>query len=293
MPLLLPSDGITADNFLLVPASIKSAALTISGNMMKFYVGNQPGQTPGLLTDGFYWWEAGAMFGLLIDYWNLTGDAQYNDIVMQALQFQVGQDNNYMPVNQTKDLVGDADTLQITTFGILTQSQGNDDQLFWGFAAMEAAEQGFPNPPPSDPQWLALGQAVFNSMVPSRWDMANCGGGLRWQIYPFNAGYDYKNTISTGGLFQLSARLARFTGNTTYADWANKTYMWLKNSPAIGSQYEVWDGMAIANNCTKANELYYTYNAGTLIVGAAYMYNYVGPPPQRVNHLLLFLYILI
>jgi mannan endo-1,6-alpha-mannosidase len=141
---------------------------------------------------------------------------------------------------------------------------------------MEAAELGFPNPPPSEPQWLALGQAVFNSMVPSRWDTANCGGGLRWQIYPFNAGYDYKNTISTGGLFQLSARLARFTGNETYAHWANKTYMWLKNSPDIGPQYQVWDGMAIDVNCSNANQLYYTYNAGTLIVGAAYMYNYVS-----------------
>ena len=75
--------------------------------MMTFYSGNLPGNTPGLLPGPYYWWEAGAMFGQLIDYWNLTGDTTYNDIVSQALQFQVGVDNDYMPANQTADLVRD------------------------------------------------------------------------------------------------------------------------------------------------------------------------------------------
>lgn len=30
------------------------------------------------------------MFGSLIDYWYYTGDASYNDVVTQALLFQVG-----------------------------------------------------------------------------------------------------------------------------------------------------------------------------------------------------------
>ena len=45
------------------------------------------------------------MFGQLIHYWNLTGDSQYNDKVKQALLFQIGDDKNYMPSNQSKDLV--------------------------------------------------------------------------------------------------------------------------------------------------------------------------------------------
>ena len=44
------------------------------------------------------------MFGLLIEYWYLTGDASYNDIVTDAILFQVGA-NDFMPTNQTKDLV--------------------------------------------------------------------------------------------------------------------------------------------------------------------------------------------
>jgi hypothetical protein len=46
--------------------------------MMTYYKGNLSGQTPGLLPGpppnpqiqnaGYFWWEAGAMFGSLIDY---------------------------------------------------------------------------------------------------------------------------------------------------------------------------------------------------------------------------------
>lgn len=60
-------------------------------------------------------WEAGAMFGAMIDYWYYTGDGTYNDVTTEALLFQVGPDNNYMPPNQSKSL-------------------GNDDQAFWGIA---------------------------------------------------------------------------------------------------------------------------------------------------------------
>ena len=74
-------------------------------NMMTNYHGNETGQVPGLLPGPTYWWEAGAMFGQLIHYWNLTGDAQYNQLTSAAIQFQVGDNNDFMPVNQTKDLV--------------------------------------------------------------------------------------------------------------------------------------------------------------------------------------------
>ena len=120
------------------------------------------------------------MFNAFIDYWYYTGDDQYNAITEQALQHQIGDYNAFMPPNQTRTL-------------------GNDDQAFWGMAAMSAAERNFPNPPADQPQWLALAQAVFNSQA-VRWDPTTCGGGLRWQIFTWNKGYGYKNTISNGGL---------------------------------------------------------------------------------------------
>ena len=85
--------------------SIKDAARTAAYNMMKVYTGNLTGQIPGLLPGPYFWWEAGAMFGQLIHYWYLTGDAGYNDVVTQGIQFQVGANDDFMPQNQTADLV--------------------------------------------------------------------------------------------------------------------------------------------------------------------------------------------
>lgn len=96
--------------------------------------------------------------------------------------------------------------------------EGNDDQAFWGFACMSAAEKNYPAPS-GEYSWIQLTENLWNTQV-YRWDTSSCGGGLRWQIFPSNKGYDYKNSISNGAFFQLSARLARFTGNQTYLDWA-------------------------------------------------------------------------
>lgn len=70
--------------------------------MMAYYKGNETGQPVGLLPAPYYWWEAGAMFGQMIEYWYYTGDSTYNDVVTQGLLAQVGPDNDYMPPNQTK-----------------------------------------------------------------------------------------------------------------------------------------------------------------------------------------------
>lgn len=108
-------------------------------------------------------WYTGAMMGSLIDYWAYTGDDEYVALTKQALLFQVGDHNDYMPLNQTR-------------------TEGNDDQGFWGLSVMSAAEYNFPHPEADEPQWLALAQAVFNTQA-ARWDTEHCGGGLRWQIF--------------------------------------------------------------------------------------------------------------
>jgi mannan endo-1,6-alpha-mannosidase len=239
--------------------------------MMTYYTGNQSGiyNIPGLLAqppDGYYWWEAGAMWGSMIDYWHITGDDSYNPTITEALLFQTGPNNDYMPPNQTKSL-------------------GNDDQAFWGMAAMTAAEFNFPNPPSDKPQWLALAQAVWNTQWP-RWDMTTCGGGLKWQIFRFNPGYDYKNAISNGAFFNLGARLAKYTGNTTYADWAEKTWDWTASIGMIDGGYNVYDGSDDSINCTEMNRVQYSYNAGIWLLGAANMYNIVGALPTPYTKVL-------
>lgn len=198
------------------------------------------------------------MFGSLIDYWAFTGDDSYNNITKQGMLHQVGDDNDFMPENQTKSL-------------------GNDDQGFWAMAAMTAAEMNFTNPGDDEPQWLALTQAVFNEYV-GRWNEANdtCGGGMRWQIYTFNNGYNYKNAISNGCFFNIASRLARYTGNSTYGDWANTIFEWMQGVGFITDTWHVLDGAGNANsdNCTAINQATFSYNAGIYLHGAAAMYNY-------------------
>lgn len=113
-----------------------------------------------------------------------SGDDTYNKETIQAICWQAGTDGEFMPQNQTKD-------------------EGNDDQVFWAFAAMSAAELNFPAPQEGYPSYTAMAQAVFNLQA-GRWDPQVCGGGLRWQIYPLNSGYDYKNIPSVRS---ISARL--------------------------------------------------------------------------------------
>jgi mannan endo-1,6-alpha-mannosidase len=258
--------------------SIKSVTSTLAYDMMTYYSGNQTGQTPGLLpgpcqtTECYYWWEAGAMFGSLINYWQYTGDTSYNQVITQALQFQVGPDENYNPPNQSKNM-------------------GVDDQAFWAFSAMDAAEAGLPDVGGDAPSWLALAQAVFNFQS-SLWDDATCGGGMRWQVYSFNAGYNLKNTISNGGNFQLAARLAAYTGNQTYADWANKMWDWMAASPLFQTQNNllyIWDNTDANNNCTDVAHYVWTYNYGTMLIGAASMYKFTNgaePWGTRVQQVL-------
>ncbi|KAI1662925.1 glycoside hydrolase family 76 protein [Daldinia decipiens] len=239
-------------------SSIKSAASTIAYGLVKYYSGNNTGDVPGNLPDPYYWWEAGAMFGTLIDYAAFTGDKTYNDITFQALQHQVGDDADFMPSNQTK-------------------SEGNDDQGFWAMAAMTAAEMNFTNPDPDQPQWLALVQAVYNEYV-GRWEPDTCGGGMRWQIYTFNNGYNYKNSVSNGCFFNIAARLAKYTANETYTEWANKIFEWEQSVGFINENYNVLDGAGNASgeNCTEINGAQFTYNAGLFLYGAAAMYNHTG-----------------
>ncbi len=193
------------------------------------------------------------MFGTLVDYWFLTGDETYNAVTTQGLLHQVGDDKDFMPANQTR-------------------TEGNDDQGFWGMAAMSAAENNYPNPPSDQPQWLALAQAVFTEYT-TRWDTTTCNGGLRWQIFSFNNGFNYKNSIANGCFFNLAARLARYTGNQTYADWAEKVWDWEVGVGFISPSYQVYDGAGVDGGCTNLDRIQWTYNAGIFLHGAAVMYN--------------------
>lgn len=237
--------------------STDEALSLIADGVMNYYKGtSEKGQTVGMFTTPYYWWEAGAAWGSLLDFWFYTGNDTYNDKIKKGMLGEVGKNKDYLPSSQTA-------------------TEGNDDQGFWGITVMAAAERNFSNPKKDDPQWLYLAQAVFNTMT-TRWPekKENCGGGLRWQIYPWNSGYDYKNTVSNGCMFNLAARLARYTGNKTYEDWAEKIWDWVEDVEWVTKDYDLLDGGYIKNQCKPHDKVKWTYNYGLFMSGSAYMYNH-------------------
>ena len=225
---------------------------------MKYYTGNvtKTPDTIGVLPRPYYWWEAGAMWGAMIDYWSATGDSSYNDVTYEALVSQVSPTYDFMvPLR----------------FG----EMGNDDQAFWGFATMTAAEYDWQTPPSPVPSWLQLTINLWNTQA-RRWDLESCNGGLKWQVFSANNGYNYKNSVSNMAFFQLSARLARHTGNSTYLEWAEKSWDWSARIGLVNSRYEVFDGSDDLLNCTEIDHTRYSYTAGIAMYGAAVLYNYTN-----------------
>jgi mannan endo-1,6-alpha-mannosidase len=109
-------------SILIISGSIINAVNTVSDNAFAFYIGDQPGQIPGLLVDPYYWyltflnlslciktnlfrWECGGFMGLMIQRWSITGNDSYNKIITQAIQHQVGGSADFAPANQSFDLV--------------------------------------------------------------------------------------------------------------------------------------------------------------------------------------------
>jgi mannan endo-1,6-alpha-mannosidase len=82
--------------------SYRKAASNAAFDMMTYYNGNQSGQIPGKLEGT--WWEGGAMFMTIMEYWHWTGDSTYNDEAIQGMQWQAGN-ADYMPNNYSNYLV--------------------------------------------------------------------------------------------------------------------------------------------------------------------------------------------
>ncbi|KAK2009675.1 family 76 glycoside hydrolase [Colletotrichum eremochloae] len=242
-------------------SNIVESSRSLAKDAMTFYNGEEPGNIPGILpgppatSSGDYWWYQGASFwATYLDYWHLTGDDSYSNTIRTGMLYQAGPNNDYMPLNQTA-------------------SMGNDDQCFWGTAALAAAEYEFPIRD-GDATWVDLAKTVWNTQAsPMRHD-ETCNGGLRWQILRSNAGYDWKQTTSNACFFNMGARLARYTGNATYSEWAEKTWDWLSGVGFIDSDtWAVYDGARVETNCTDINKVQFSYNAAMLVQGAAFLYN--------------------
>lgn len=143
---------------------------------------------------------------------------------------------------------------------------------------MSAAESEFPlKPRNGTPSYIRYAQGVFDIQA-ARWDMGTCNGGLAWK-FPGegeSSGYNYKSSFANGILFQLAARLARFTEKQTYTDWANKAWDWSRSVELVTPEYRIFDGIIGASGCKETNHIQWTHNAGLFLYGSALMFNQVS-----------------
>ncbi|KAF2726318.1 glycoside hydrolase family 76 protein [Polychaeton citri CBS 116435] len=258
----------TVDFDITDSSSTKNASGTIAESIIRRYNDQPAPLIPGIFTletngnQNWPWYGSGMIWDSLINYWGQTGDDQFNDLIQQGLYFQTGEHEDFLPANQTS-------------------MEGNDDQAVWALAAMTAAEVGFPEPRDSDTSYLQLAQNVFDSQA-ARWDSDTCKGGLRWQIFAFNNGYNYKSSSANGAFFQLAARLGRFTGNQTYYNWAERVLQWSKDSRIVqkgissGQSWAVFDGADATQNCSEINHLQLSFSLALYLQGAAYLSNSTG-----------------
>lgn len=259
--LLLAGNALAIELDLSDVNSINSAAKTIARSIVDRY--HNGSSIPGLFGEPYYFWQGGLAMDSLIHYWHQTGDDSYNELVGEALRHQLGDNNDFAPPNQTRNL-------------------GNDDQTTWALAAMSAAEYGFPSDALDglDLTWGNISENVFTAQA-LRWDEETCNGGLRWQIFSFNSGYNYKNAFTNGNFYQLAGRLSRYTGNATYQEWGREIIQWSFDSGIIGDINStqpgaVYDGSDSSENCSDINHIQWTANIGTYLAGGAYMYNSVS-----------------
>ncbi|KAK6596514.1 glycosyl hydrolase family 76 [Botrytis cinerea] len=172
-------------------------------------------------------------------YW-WEADSTYNDITTEALASQAGPLFDYMMPNHQKD-------------------EGNDDQAFWGMSTMSAAEKSFPEPSNTGGfTWAELTENLWNTQA-ARWDTSACGVVLNGR---------FSHSIMD------TPRLARYTGNQTYVDWAEKVYDWTSKIGLIDSNFNTLDGADESKACTNPNKITWSYNNAIFLYGAAVMYNY-------------------
>ncbi|KAK7921525.1 family 76 glycosyl hydrolase [Apiospora marii] len=240
--------------------SIKKAAALVAEDLMSFYDGDKPGHIPGMLSDpapfgDYYWWTGGLLWNTLIDYSSVTGDTKYVDTTVKGLEWQLGEHGDFLPANWTVQA-------------------GNDDQGIWANAGLTAAMSGLPAPSVNGTSdWLSPARKVVDELTVRRIDNGTTEGALRWQIAPFNNGYNYINTASNAAYFALAAGLAHETKNDTLAEQAASTYEILTKLGLIDDKFNIYDGCQTTDDCKTVSRLQVSENPGLLLTGAAYMYN--------------------
>lgn len=248
-----------AFSFSLDTTSSKSVCLAakyIIDGEMDYYEGIRYGGTVGMFQQPYYWWHAAEAMNSWIDYYTYcqSDNSTLRTLIQDAIIHQADSNYHFEPKNQSS-------------------VEANDDQGMWGMALAQAVEREFPTVE-GKPTWLEM----LETMVSRLYDRVDdtCGGGLRWQMSEDRNGYTYKNTITNGILFNLAARLARYTSNDKYVSIASEIWYWSKDVGYIVEDdgYLVYDGGHVDLDCLDYDKTSWLYIYGVYMAGNAYLHSY-------------------
>nr|KAJ3422239.1 hydrolase 76 protein [Polyrhizophydium stewartii] len=250
-------------------AAVTKAAAATARALMAFYPPNFRGAIPDVGTSdasGRQWFESGVMWGAFMEHARITGDGQFVPIVTNALS-----NVSYAP-SGVGSYLGPSTSVASTLLG-----RWNDDIMWYALGSLTAAEvfgKAALMPRSAKITYLQATVNTYNEVM-QQYDESSCNGGVFWsrdRTNPDNK--DYKSTITNAQAILIAARLSILTGNKTYLTEADKIYAWLKGTQIITPTYHVYDGMSITK-CQR-HGLEYSYNAGILIGGMAWMYKATG-----------------
>lgn len=110
--------------------------------------------------------------------------------------------------------------------------------------------------------------------------MSTCGGGLREVIQSNNLTlYSIKDTLSVGLFFQLAARLAVQTYNTTYSSWAQTAWNWATSVGLVNTaSWAVYTSVSAATNCSSSSidRTQWSAVSASFLYGSSLMYNFTN-----------------
>ncbi|KAL2916780.1 hypothetical protein HK105_203559 [Polyrhizophydium stewartii] len=201
-----------------------------------------------------------------MEYARITKDGQFVPVVTNALS-----NVSYAPAG-VGSFLGPSTSIASTLLG-----RWNDDIMWYALGSLTGAEL-FGNsalmPRSSKITYLQSAVNTYNEVM-QQYDLSTCGGGIFWSRDRTNPKTkDYKSTITNAQAIILAARLAIATGNKTYLTQADTIYSWLKDRQIITANYHVSDGLSIVGCAIDIRQ--YSYNAGMLIGGMAWMYKATG-----------------
>jgi mannan endo-1,6-alpha-mannosidase len=244
-----------------VAQAVKKAAETV----MKYYTPNSQGAIPeNTASDasGMQWYESGILWGVMMDYVQITNDQTYVNTVSAAL---------------SNASFGDAASfLGGSSSSILAKLTGkwNDDILWWAFGCVSGAEMyGNDARMPNGVKYLDVALNTLKEVY-EQWSTETCQGGIYWSRDRTSSADNrrlYKSTITNAQYILLSARVYIITKDKIHLDRAEAVYNWMKSSGLITQEGGVLDG-AYAPTCSQINRVELSYISGTTLGGIGWLY---------------------